>query len=130
MLDIKDVLNKVQGISEIHIVSVKNDCKEILLKLETGATITQFFCVNQESDQEAFAFIKNEFSDYQFTFSEAGNFIYEPNASVMKSGAFKELAAQFSLKKIAPNTHIFTSEHFPIALSNRQKATLRRVLIY
>lgn len=110
MLDINDVLNKIKSISEIHIISVKNDCKEILLKIEKETHETKIYCANLETHQAVFSFIRNKNLTYNFTFSEAETYLYEPNSSVMKSGAFKELAQEFGLKKIAPNTHIFTSE--------------------
>lgn len=126
MLDINDVLNKISGISEIHIVSVKNDCKEILLKIEKEALETKIYCVNLESHQPVFSFILKGNSEYHFNFSEAENYVYEPNASIMKAGAFKELAQEFGLKKIAPNTHIFTSEvltpHFPGRIFQLEKS--------
>ena len=39
-----------------------------------------------------------------------GNYLYEPNASLLKAGAFRSIAAAYSVKKLHPNSHLYTSE--------------------
>ena len=38
-------------------------------------------------------------------------YLYEPNASILKAGAFKSICARFGVYKLHPNTHIYTSHH-------------------
>jgi hypothetical protein len=47
----------------------------------------------------------------QITFSEPLAYLYEPNASILKAGAFKTVATRFDLHKIHPSTHLYTGEH-------------------
>mgnify|MGYP000464820810 CR=1 FL=1 len=44
-------------------------------------------------------------------FGHAGRFLYEPNASVMKCGGFRSLATRYGLRKLHPNSHLYTSDH-------------------
>ena len=117
MLDISLITNELQNISEIHIVSVKNECKEILIKIEPGFDgDIKYFCVN---------FVGNDLKSSQFfEFSENSEcsanssyaptikrYIYEPNASLMKSGAFKLISQHFGIEKLHVNSHLYTSDN-------------------
>ncbi|MBO4574664.1 MAG: SAM-dependent methyltransferase [Bacteroidales bacterium] len=116
MLDISLITNELQNISEIHIVSVKNECKEILIKIEPGFEgEIKYFCVN---------FVGNDLKSSQsFEFSETSEssaiasfaptvkrYLYEPNASLMKSGAFKLISQRFGIEKLHVNSHLYTSD--------------------
>ena len=117
MLDISLITNELRNISEIHIVSVKNECKEILIKIEPGFDgEIKYFCVN---------FVGNDFKSSQsFEFSESSEnsavstfattikrYLYEPNASLMKSGAFKLISQRFGIEKLHVNSHLYTSDN-------------------
>lgn len=117
MLDISVITNELQNISEIHIVSVKNECKEVLIKIEPGFDgEIKYHCVN---------FIGNDLKSVQFfEFSEnlessesskfaptIKRYLYEPNASLMKSGAFKLISQRFGIEKLHVNSHLYTSDN-------------------
>ena len=117
MLDISLITNELQNISEVHMVSVKNECKEILIKIEPGfEREIKYFCVN---------FIGNDLKSVQFfEFSEnlessesskfaptIKRYLYEPNASLMKSGAFKLISQRFAIEKLHVNSHLYTSDN-------------------
>lgn len=97
-------------VKEIHIVSVKNECKELLLVLSRqDASHIHVYCVNDDDvfDYEADAFrpAVNACSDVH-----AGSYLYEPNASIMKAGCFDVLAERYGLAKIEKNSHLFVSD--------------------
>lgn len=112
-----------QHVREVHIVSVANECKELLLLLCHGEGLS-LTCVNDDSawrvttdavDPEAFASAVNP-----ETFASdvaASTWLYEPNTAVMKSGCFGLLSRQYGVKAIAPNSHLFVAsekvEGFP-----------------
>jgi 16S rRNA G966 N2-methylase RsmD len=101
-------LTKTQG---VHIVSVENECKEILFlcdrDFEGQPTI---HTVNiQRGARERFSFTKNQELAAQVEFSDPLTYLYEPNASVLKAGAFKLVGMEFHLYKLHPNTHLYTS---------------------
>lgn len=117
MLDISLITNELKNISEIHIVSVKNECKEILIKIEPGFDDEiKYFCLN---------FVGNDLKSAQlFEFSEHSEssansdyapkikrYLYEPNASLMKSGAFKLISQRFAIDKLHVNSHLYTSDN-------------------
>lgn len=117
MLDISLITNELKNISEIHIVSVKNECKEILIKIEPGFDDEiKYFCVN---------FVGNDLKSAQlFEFSEHSEssansdyapkikrYLYEPNASLMKSGVFKLISQRFAIEKLHVNSHLYTSDN-------------------
>lgn len=112
LLDLKATIDKIPQIQEIHIVAVKNEVKELLLICKNDLNSNpKIKAVNLESVQPDFEFNWNEESETNSEFSEPQKFIYEPNASILKSGAFKLIGEKFNLKKLHVNTHLYTSDH-------------------
>lgn len=113
MLDISLALSKLEYISSVHIVSVDNECKELLFLMENKETSdVQFHCVNIGKQQiDSFSYIQKEEVQAISNFtSDLGIYLYEPNASIMKSGAFKLIGQRFGLKKLQINSHLYTSD--------------------
>ncbi len=124
MLDISLITNELQNISEIHIVSVRNECKEILIKIEPGFDgEIKYFCVNLQNDTVISTAVKRS-GEISFEFSESSEnsavstfaptikrYLYEPNASLMKSGAFKLISQRFAIEKLHVNSHLYTSDN-------------------
>lgn len=95
-----------QYVSEVHIVSSQNECKELLLVLKKQAEDMQLFCANNDETWQVPHFIQQE--PPHINLSEA-QFLYEPNASIMKAGCFKEVEQVFGVRQLAPNSHLFVS---------------------
>ena len=137
-------------VSEVHIVSVDNECKELLLVMERNVVELKVVCVNiQNSKIDVFEFeetwqlkkgvqecgsVDNSGSSNLLTrqlvnsSTEATNsespslrggfrwgpsstFLYEPNASIMKTGCFEQLETAFGVKQLERNSHLFVSEY-------------------
>jgi len=123
MLDISLITNELKNISEVHIVSVKNECKEILIKIEPGFDgEIKYFCVDLQpvgtrhalslQDETNFQFVESEEKSAIPTFSSnIKKYLYEPNASLMKSGAFKLISQRFAIEKLHVNSHLYTSDN-------------------
>ena len=117
MLDISLITNELQNISEIHIVSVKNECKEILIKIEPGFEgEIKYFCVNffgnDVKSSQSFEFSETSESSANSEFAPTiKHYLYEPNASLMKSGAFKLISQRFGIEKLHVNSHLYTSDN-------------------
>ena len=115
MLDITMACRQLQHVSSVHIVSVNNECKELLIILNSG-DFTGFttHCVNILKDStQIFSFTQDE-EDFASTSycSEVGKYLYEPNASVQKAGCPKSLSSHYHVDKLHPNSHLYTSnEH-------------------
>ena len=117
MLDISLITNELQNISEIHIVSVKNECKEILIKIEPGFDgEIKYFCVNffgnDVKSSQSFEFSETSESSANSEFAPTiKHYLYEPNSSLMKSGAFKLISQRFGIEKLHVNSHLYTSDN-------------------
>lgn len=120
MLDLSLALRSLKHVVEVHIVSVQNECKELLFILEeTVREAISIYCVNYVHDTpQLFAFTQQEEADAVALYTnEVDAYLYEPNASILKGGAFRVVAARFGLKKLHPNSHLYTGnvriEQFP-----------------
>lgn len=119
MLDIQQALTQLPFCKEVHVVSVDNDCKELLFLLEHNFKSEPLVkCVNlHKTGEDYFEFYVEEERNASVHFSNVETYLYEPNSAIMKAGAFKILGQQFDLKKLATNTHLYTStelqENFP-----------------
>jgi 16S rRNA G966 N2-methylase RsmD len=111
LLDIKQTLNDLKSVSIVWVVSVQNDCKEVLFLVD-GKTILnpEIIAVNITKNTSTFSFDYESEAAISVDFSESLTYLYEPNASVLKAGGFKNIAAQFGINKLAVNTHLYTSD--------------------
>lgn len=115
MADIRQTLELLPGTTEVHVLSVKNECKELLfvMECETAVTLPVIHCINYDSSgrEEAFAFtLQDERSEILQLADRIGRFFYEPNASLLKAGAFKSVAVRFGLAKLHVSSHLYTSD--------------------
>ena len=115
MLDIKLAVEQLgKSITEVHIVALENEVKELLFisqkaKIESKTSI---HCVNflPNSQPQLFTFDYKGEENSIIKYSQPSTYIYEPNATILKAGAFKSIAAQFGLAKLAPNSHLYTAD--------------------
>ena len=141
MLDWHRAVSELNCVQEVHIISVNNECKELLLVLSArnmGGNL-RIYCINdaqsfvcEESDMESSA-VKIA----PFTLEEM-QYLYEPNASLMKAGCFGVLSGRYDARMLSKNSHLFVSREpiavFPgrsfriIAVSSFNKKELKRHL--
>lgn len=122
MVDISHTLALLPETTAVHVLSVRNECKELLFVLE-GETRRQeptITCVNSKAsgETEAFTFTPEEERESEVTHTDTvGSYLYEPNASLLKAGAFKVLTQRLPVSKLHQNSHLYTSgvlvEDFP-----------------
>ena len=116
MLDWQKTVADVGNVSQVHIVSVGNECKELLLEVKNGkGEKVKVFCVN---DDQVFSYEIGE--THPFTLSPLHSFtssplhpftfLYEPNASVMKAGCFNLISHRFGITQPDANSHLFLSD--------------------
>jgi hypothetical protein len=113
LLDITGALKQLEKVSHVFIVSATNECKEVLFLIDSTFTTEPVIeAINLSSGPiSSFRFTFSEEKRYQISFSEPEEFIYEPNASLLKGGAFKSISARFGISKIHPSTHLYTSKN-------------------
>ena len=117
MLDLSLALKHLKYVREVHIVSVNNECKELLLILQkefasSDITIHCEHIVNA-SEHQSFSFTQEQerTSDCPLA-TEVGAYLYEPNASILKAGAYRSLTQTYACKKLHASSHLYTSEQF------------------
>ena len=113
MLDWHRAVEELKTVSEVHIVSVANECKELLLVLRKEAQKTRIFCVN---DQQRFSYeVENNEKTVPCiaeTASLSGKkHLFVPNSSVMKAGCFAEICERYHLAALASNSHLFVKTY-------------------
>lgn len=112
LLDITAGLSELKKVSEIHIVSVKNECKELLWVIDRDFTgETQIICTTLNQTTKTFAFPVNELKVNTVIESTLPTgYLYEPDVALLKSGAFNLIAEKFGLKKLHTQSHLYYSE--------------------
>lgn len=119
MLDIDLSLKSLSNISAVHIVSVGNDCKEVLYIADAQSSENvELITVNlTPSKDEIFKFSQSDLTKSNARYTLPQNYLYEPNTSIMKAGAFQLIAEEFNIGKLHQHTHLYTSdtlvENFP-----------------
>ncbi|MET4081873.1 hypothetical protein ABIB40_001824 [Pedobacter sp. UYP30] len=113
LLDIDAGLGELKHVKEVHVISIKNECKELLWILEPGFSGELKITATTLNDQtKSFSFYKadlkhvNTFAENVFT----GLFLYEPDTAILKAGAQDSIALRFNLTKLHANTQLFVSE--------------------
>lgn len=114
MLDIEMIKKELTDITEIHVVAVRNECKEILLeiqKLKNSKTQNLRILATDLRENWNFSFTEEEERDAQWTLADSvGKYLYEPGAACMKAGCFKLLSQRFNIDKLHRNSHLYTSD--------------------
>jgi predicted O-methyltransferase YrrM len=114
LLDIDLAIKQVHDtVESVHIVAVQGEVKEVLLILG-NQTVTkeaiQLNSVNLLNNQTIyFSFTWHEERSADVILSDPEQYLYEPNAAVLKSGAFRLAGTRYGLKKLAPNSHLYTN---------------------
>lgn len=111
LIDLKYLITVLHRIAKIEIIAVKNDVKEVLVFIQSKKETEKILCrcVNLETEEPPFEFYFGE-EESETIYSEPEEYLYIPNNAVLKSGAFNEVSRKFRLKKLHPNTHLYTSD--------------------
>jgi 16S rRNA G966 N2-methylase RsmD len=110
LIDIQNLVSSLKNIHKIWIIAVKNEVKEVLVYLKKTENQPEISCINLQSSEPEFHFNLDNEKHCQSELSNPKKYIYIPNNSVLKSGAFNLVSEKFGLKKLHQNTHIYTSE--------------------
>ena len=155
MLDWHRAISELSHVREVHIISVNNECKELLLVLSARnmgemeassadgevkhAGNLRIYCIN---DAQSFVCDELDMESSQVKIApstlEEMLYLYEPNASLMKAGCFGVLSGRYDARMLSKNSHLFVSREpiaaFPgrsfriIAVSSFNKKELKRHL--
>lgn len=129
MLDLTQAITSLsQATWDIYVVAIKNEVKELLLVSNGSGKIT---AIDLDKKDQAFTFTREEESYSEAVLQaqlkcngltdgiivppvgkEAGLYLYEPSAAILKAGAYKLIAKRFHLLKLDANTHLYASDTF------------------
>ena len=139
MLDITQALRQLRCVTDVHVISVKGECKELLIIMRKDKAPDQpitFHCVNLETEEEEFdsppAPLLERGEEYALSVSEkadktfcncsplskrgvrgesvGSSFLFEPNASILKAGLQDVFGARYGLSKLHPNSNLFVGK--------------------
>lgn len=112
MLDLRGMERELTGVREVHVVSVDNECKEVLVRMSVCEGEGRIVCVNlrEGKGDTVFSFTRSEEAAAVCGYTdEVEGYVYEPDASIMKAGCFRCVGQRFGLRKLHPNSHLYTS---------------------
>lgn len=117
LIDIDATIRQVSGVAcgvdAVYVVAVLSEVKEVLFTItgeKTNPDNIPVNTVNLLADSAiSFCIIRSNERTADVTLGDPLRYLYEPNAAVLKAGAFRSVAERFGLTKLAPNTHLYTS---------------------
>jgi len=120
LLDLHQGLAELKFVQKVIVIAVENEVREVLFlcfKHFEGEPLIQTINLLKNEKEESLSFLFSAERAATSTFSPPQKFLYEPNAAILKAGAFKTISQKFQLSKLHPSTHLYTSatwlENFP-----------------
>jgi hypothetical protein len=115
MLDLHLAMTQLEHLAAIWVVAHRNECKEVLYLLDPANALPMeavpICCIDLGIERTTeFVLTKGEEAQSVAEYSAPSNYLYEPNAAVLKAGAFQTFAQRFGLKKLDKHTHLYTSD--------------------
>lgn len=110
VLDITLAINQLQFVKKVHVVAIQNEVKELLFEIEEGfSNPVEIIGANYSNQWQKCSF---QLTDIPFDtkfLSEPLQYIYEPNAALLKTGGFNQIAKVFQVDKLHQHSHLYTS---------------------
>lgn len=123
LIDIEATLRALPGIKAVHVVAVQHEVKEVLFVAGNDPVaadeVRVVACDLTATGVVDFTFRRGDERTVPVGFDTPRAYIYEPNAAVMKAGAFRVVAHRFGLAKLAPHSHLYTSDELVFPFPGR-----------
>ena len=125
LFDIQSGLNELTNVSEVHVISVKNECKELLWVIDKNfkgeaRIIASALQDHQQANHNTFSFLLSEEKDLvSLAASNPGNILYEPDVALLKAGCFKLIASRYNLTKLHVHTHLYSSDQVDLSFMGK-----------
>ena len=112
LLDVSAGWNALKNVSQLHIIAVRNEVKELLwcvnaTPINSSLELTVVNILKDGNSQVSFNY--DALLEAQATFGPPLSYLYEPNAALMKSGAFNWVSEHYELTKLHENSHLYSS---------------------
>ena len=110
ILDITSAINKLNFVKEVHTIAIHNEVKEVIYLLEKNyQDKVDYKTINiKKEEKQIFNFNQTV---QEVNYSAPSNYLYEPNAAILKAGAFSEISTQLKIDKLHKHSHLYTSEN-------------------
>lgn len=114
LLDINLTIAALRHVREVHIVGLGDECKEVLYLIDTTKVVgeprlSSVILAQDGSVRSSFQMTRSEETEAGVVFGDPEQYLYEPHAAILKAGAFRSIAERYNLKKLAINSHLYTS---------------------
>lgn len=113
LLDIQSTINELKDIFSVHVISIKNECKELLYLIDSKKSGNDpiINCVLLGAEEtKTYSFKLSEEKLFQIkAYSKPLTYIYEPDVALLKAGCFKLISRDFNVQKIQQHTHLYTA---------------------
>ncbi|MDQ3392819.1 MAG: hypothetical protein M3512_01700 [Bacteroidota bacterium] len=113
MLDITASVRVLGTVESIHVVAIENEVKEVLYLLKKRPSVdikVKTINFSHRGPAQKFDFYYNNEQLVKPSFSLPKNYLYQPNAAILKAGAFNIISQEFNCAKLQSNTHLYTSD--------------------
>lgn len=140
MIDIDLAVRQLCSVSDVYVVSLDGECKEVLFLCGSPCSEPQIHCsllfskssrtsdTSNSSNSRTSSFTRSAEAAAEPRYcSAAGQYLYEPDAALMKAGPFRLLCQWYNLQKLAPNTHLYTADRLVEGFPGRIFHVLREV---
>jgi 16S rRNA G966 N2-methylase RsmD len=128
MLDITEACRELPGITQVHVLGVKNEVRELVLLADGSGKPLRIVAVEmREEETLTFSFSPESEALAEPTFACPGKYLIVPYAALLKAGAFKSFSVEQGLAKLHPHTHVYTSDRYPNAVPGRVFEVLEEI---
>lgn len=141
MIDINMATHQLRDVAEVHVVALRNECKEVLFLIpgnernsggkacSTAAAQPKIQCIQlHPAGQSSFGFCRDQEETSVPTLAHTlYDYLYEPNAAIMKGGGYNLVSSRFNIHKLARNTHLYTSDRLVDSFPGRTFQILQEI---
>lgn len=113
ILDIHLVIKQMENVEKIWVVSLQNECKEVLYQIGQNKIQNpdiEVVILRKNQTQQNFIFDFETEKNLEVNYTLVQKYIYEPDVALLKAGAFKSIAKHWKLNKLHPNSQLYTSQ--------------------
>lgn len=113
ILDIALAIKEIENVEKIWVISLQNECKEVLYQIGQNKSQNpdiEVISLSKNKDQQSFRFNFESEKKLEINYTLPQKYIYEPDVALLKAGAFKSIAKHWNLDKLHPNSQVYTSQ--------------------
>ncbi len=132
LLDLTHAYRAMKNVDQFIVLAIENECKELLIGLRHEAPkepTIHAVDLDKEGEPTPFAFTWSQEKHARAHFSLPLTYLYEPHSAILKAGAFKLVGERYRLLKLAPDTHLYTSDDKVSEFPGRMFKVVERVAL-